>query len=295
MESLCERILRRVMTSTAVVVVSAVNKWTNESFGLIQGLCVAFSIFAITSQVDGHKAQPKLLRQVTLLYCNKQIRQLVNVNDTSPTGVFSNILMAIALAVMMMLIYNKKSKTEDLRNILEGLFYLYGDMLDFMFQYGVLKTTAFAFGMSVLLKHTPIPENKINAFCKRLAAVVSANLLSQGMVTLVQPPSRELGVLQCLAIASILRLLLPDLESYVTYLAAAQLVSLIPGMAPLFLCVMLLAPFGSWMFEVCYTYVIISLTNFITLTGLFWNMILITVLAHYIDFVLQSRQALQKK
>jgi uncharacterized membrane protein len=153
----------------------------------------------------------------------------VNVNDTSPTGVFSNILMAIALAVMMMLIYNKKQKTDDLRNILEGLFYLYGDMLDFMFQYGVLKTTVFAFGVSVLLKNTPTPENKIKAFCKRLAAVISANLLSQGMVTLVQPPSRELGVLQCLAIASILRLLLPDLESYVTYLAADQLVSLIPG------------------------------------------------------------------
>jgi len=50
-------------------------------FGLIQGLCVAFLIFAISTQLNQEEVQPRLLKRITLLYCNQQIRKLVDTHN----------------------------------------------------------------------------------------------------------------------------------------------------------------------------------------------------------------------
>ena len=39
--------IQRVALSSSVIIVQALSSWTDEYFGLIQGLCIAFLIFAI--------------------------------------------------------------------------------------------------------------------------------------------------------------------------------------------------------------------------------------------------------
>jgi hypothetical protein len=276
-----------------VIIVRALSSWTDEHFGLVQGLCIAFLIFAISTQLNQEEVQPRLLKRITLLYCNQQIRKLVDTHNLTPTTIFSDILLAIALAVMMIMVCDKKSKSKssDLQNLLEGLLYLYSDTFDFAFQYGVLKVTLFAFGISVSLKSLKPPASQIQNFCWKLATIISINLLSGGATALLQSSFVELDFIQCLASAAILRMMFPSMESYLTYMAAARLMVLIPGLAPLFFCAVLwldVLPVSSrsWMGETCFVYVIGSISTLVSKTP-FWGMILVLILAHYIDYVIQ--------
>jgi len=285
--------VQRVALSSSVILVNALGVWTKEYFGMVQGLCTAFLIFALSTQLPQEKAQPRLLKRVTLLYCNQQIRGLFVTNDLTPTSIFSDILLAIALAMMMMLIYESKNKanTDDLRYLLNGLMYLYSDTFDFAFQYGVFKITLFAFGLSIVLRTLKPTADPVRMFCRNLASIICVNLLSEGLTALLHSTSIHIDIVQCLATVAILRLMFPSMESYLTYLAALRLTTLIPNLGPLFFCIVLWlgvlpASGRAWVGEVCFTYVIMAISDYIVQTP-FWGMILVLILAHYIDYIIQ--------
>lgn len=285
--------IQRVALASNLIIVKALRTWAEENIGMIQGLCIAFLIFALSTQMDQSKAQPRLLKRVTLLYCNQQIRRLVVVSDLTPSSIFSDILLAIALAVITMMIYENKSSTntEDLKYFLSGLLYLYGDTFDFAFQYGVFKITAFAFGSGILLRMIKPQTDQVQMFCWNLASIISTNLLSEGITTLLHSPFTHIEIIQCLASATILRLIFPSMESYLTYLTAIQLITLAPGLSPMYFCSVLwidLLPASSrsWVGEICFTYVIMSISNFVVQLP-FWGTILFLILGHYVDYIIQ--------
>jgi hypothetical protein len=286
--------IQRVALSTTVILVNALRAWTEEYFGVTQGLYIAFLIFVVSTQLNQKKAQPRLLKRVTLLYCNQQIRKLVVINDLSPTSVFSDILLAIGMAIITMMMCDSKNSSakDDLQYLLNGMMYLYGDTFDFAFQYGVFKITAFAFGVSVILKNTQPKTDQLQLFCWNLASIISINLLSEGITTLLHSTSIQIDIVQCLATTTILKLLFPSMESYLTYLTAMQLMVLAPGIAPSVFCAVvwineLPESSRSWVGGIGFTYVIMSISNYVVQTP-FWGMILILTLAHYIDYIIQA-------
>ncbi len=284
--------IQRVALSSSVIIVNALGAWTDEHFGLVQGLCIAFLIFLISTQLNQEHVQPMLLKRIALLYCNKQIRKLVVTQNLTPTAIFSDILLAIALAIMMIMLYDVKDKQKPsgLGSMLEGLLYLYSDTFDFAFQYGVFKITVIAFGASISLSRIPPPSSRIQNFCWRLATIISINLLSQGTTMLLRSTFVQMDVIQCIASSSMLRLLFPAMESYLTYVTAIRLMTLIPGLGPLFFCAVLWLDFlpassRGWVGETCFMYVIANISAEVIKTP-FWGMILVLIMGHYIDFII---------
>jgi len=293
-----QRVVQRITLSSSVAIVNALSSWTNANFGNMQGLCVSIMVFVISAQLNQNETQARLIKQITLLYCNQQVRNLIAIDDISPSGIFSNMMLAILLALITMTIYdrNKENDAKDLRTILEGLVYLYGDMFDFAFQYGTLKITIFAFGASMFLNSTEAPSNPLQKFVFRLASIISVNLLSEGTIALTQQgSSHNMQIIECLASLAILRLAFPSMEAYLSYLTASQLISILPNAAPFFFCVVLwmdlLGPGRQWLGETCLTYIIISVCNFTAQTPLFWSMILISVLTHYTNYIIESKSS----
>jgi len=290
------RILKRLTMSGGVILVSAMGVWTDEYFGLVQGICIALIFFVVIKQTDkNHYARPGLLKRVCLLYCSQQIRKLFIVNNNNPISIFTDILLAISLASITMIIHDRdvaqKTDTFELKQMLEGLLYLYGNIMDFAFQHGVLKITICAFGCSMFLRTMAPPKTQMMQFCLRLASIVNANLLSEGLVTLI-PSTPELGILQCLASTCILRVILPDMEYYLTYLAAQQLRILLPGAAPLFFCLTVCLEFvpesgQQWIGEMGFTYVVGTAAAYASQVP-FWGMIFVLVITHYIDYIINS-------
>ena len=285
--------LRRIMMSTGVIVVSALSTWTDEYLGLVQGICLSILVFVVTTQLDQTAVEPLLLKRVCLLYCNQQVSRLFIGDDKSFAGIFSNILLAMTLAVVAIILCDHKNQasTKDLQSLLDGLLFLYGDLFDFAFQYGVFKITVLAFGISMFLQYMPAPTKRIPLFCWQLGSIISANLLSEGLTTLI-PTTPRLHLIQCLASVCILRLILPAMQSYLTYLAAKQLTVIVPGMAPLFFCITVcipLIPAGSqeWITEMCTTYILSEIVSWIS--GMhFGGVMLALILAHYIDFIVAA-------
>ena len=288
------RILQRLAMSSGVILISSLQLWTNQYLGTLQGLCIAILVFAITKQLDKDASiRPKLLKRVCLLYCNQQVRRLFITNDNSPASIFSDILLAIALAVIAIVLYDERTNpnsTKELKQMLESLLYLYGDILDFAFQYGVLSVTVCAFGVSMFVKTQKPPSTHIQKFCWRMVAIISANLLSQGMTELIPRSTPQVQFLQCLASVCILRLILPDMQSYLIYLAAYQLQIIAPGLPTLFFCALVcleILPESSrdWVGELCFTYIIACVASYLTQIP-FWGMLFVLIMAHYVDYIL---------
>ena len=164
--------MRRVMMSTGVVIVNELRIWTDKYFGLVQGICISILIFIIITQLDQRAVEPLLMKRVCLLYCNQQASRLFIGDVSSAVGMFSNVLLAMAMALLAIFLYDKKGNgcAKDLQGLLDGLLFLYGDIFDFAFQYGVLRITVAAFGASVFFQYTrpPIKQN----FTVLLAAVL---------------------------------------------------------------------------------------------------------------------------
>ena len=289
------QIFKRLAMSGGIILVNALGVWTDEYFGLVQGLCIALLTFIIVKQLDKNEAiHPKLLKRVCVLYCNRQIRKLFIANDNTPATIFSDILLAVGMAVANIILYDDtmcaQSDTTELKQMLEGLLFLYGDILDFVFQYGVLKITVCAFVLSIYLHMLKPPQTQLGRFGLRLAAIINANLLSEGLTTLIPSFSPELKIFQCLASTCVLRLLLPEMQYYLTFLATQQLRGYFPNAAPIFFCVVVcldLLPLNSqeWVSEICFTYILVTLAAS-TASIPFWGMVFILVVAHYTDYII---------
>ena len=290
------QILKRLAISGGSMLVYNLGVWTDEYFGLVQGLCIALLTFIIVKQLESsHSIRPKLLKRICVLYCNRQIRKLFIANDNTPASLFSDLLLAVALAAIGIVLYDDKvcnpSNTTELKQMLEGLLYLYGDIMDFAFEYGILKITIFSFALSIYLRTIKKPDTHLQRFCLRLVSIINANLLSEGLTTLIRTPSPELNIFQCLASTCILRMILPDMQYYLTFLAVQQLLVYTRDAAPLFFCVVVcidLLPQNSqeWVGELCFTYVITAIAAFIIKVP-FWGTVFVLVIAHYVDYIVE--------
>ena len=112
-------------------------------------------IFIIATQLDQTAAHSKLLKRMCMLYCGQQTRGLFISNDYRPASLFTDILLAMGMAVITMVTYGENNP--ELKTLLDGLLFLYGDILDFAFQYGTFKVTLCAFGASMFLKYIEPP------------------------------------------------------------------------------------------------------------------------------------------
>jgi len=80
------------------------------------------------------------------------------------------------------------------------------------------------------------------------------------------------------------------MESYLTYLTAAQITNIVPEIAPIMLCIIVwieIFPTASrgWISELCATYVILSVMNYLIIIPI-WGASVILIIAHYIDYII---------
>jgi len=286
------------MMSGGTVLVSVVSTWTDANIGALKGLCVALIIFSVINVGESHQAaQHGLIKRVCILYSNRQIRKLFIVDNQNAIGIFSDLLLAIGLAAALILIYDRsrssKSNVGEIGHMLESLLYLYGNILDFTFLYGTLKITLCAFGISMVMRYLEKPQSNIMQFCYRMISIISANLLYEGMNNLIPSPS-NLKILQAMATLTILRLILTDMQYYLTYLAAQQLLIQFPDAGPLFFMATFFIEFvpissQEWVSEICFTYVVLVLVEYINQIAL-GGMIFILAIVHYAEHILIASQ-----
>jgi hypothetical protein len=287
------RIVKKIIMSFGIVIANALSEWTEHNIDTIQGLCLISLLFIAAIQLNRGNVQPKLIRFVCLLYCNQQVRHLFVNGDNTAFDIFPNLLLATALAVLLTIISDRKDgeSIDDLKTMLEGLMYMYGDMLDFLFAYDTISITLAAFAIGLFMQCVPLHTDPIVAFYIRLSGIISTNLLYQGVTTVINSTT-HMKLIESIAVASVLRLLIPSMESYLTYLTAIQVSNIIPGISPAMLCAIAwidILPFSSrgWITEVCGTYIILAVINFLALIPA-WGSSVILIMAHYIDHIITN-------
>jgi hypothetical protein len=298
MSGLCLQVMHRVTTSFCLSLVNVLDALTTTYMRPVEGFCLAVLVFILAEIGDfmcGGIIRFKLFKRVCLLYCNQRTRMLVAVGNTEAVAI-ANLFLAIAIAVMMMVVQgNGYGSSSDLNMLLMGMMYLYGDMFDFLLGYGTFAVTVCAFAVSLWLEMcSKPPSDKIYAFVWSLTQFVSTNLLHTGILIMVHS-TLELEVLECMAISAILPLVLPSMQSYLTYLAAQRLMVLIPGYGPLFFCVVVIISMSSWVpvsskgwfSELCFLYVAMSIGPLVKLVPP-PGIVFVVVLLHYVDYMLAT-------
>jgi hypothetical protein len=291
--SFCVTIVHRCVNTLSLAVVSALSAATSKILTPLESLCAAMLAFVLVGFViDGKSIHLRLLKRVCLLYCNQCVRFFFDSDQGTVIGLFSNLLLAVSLAVLLMIMRYGKGSDGDLCGILEGMLYLYGDILDFAFEFGVFKITLFAFVTGLVFDSIRAPEDPVLSFCMQLGKIISANLTSQGIDMLIQS-TPQLELIECLACLSLLRLVFPSMGSYLVYLAAQRVYFLFPGLAPALLCAVLwldLLPECSrgWLGELCCIYVVTSIAKCLFAIPI-GGMVVVLVLSHYMDFAIEKK------
>jgi hypothetical protein len=286
--------IQRVAVISCVVVVNVFNEKTSTYFSSIAGLCAACLVFIITLQLETKSVRPRLLRRICLLYCNQTVRKLFVAHDNSPNAVFSNVLLAVTMAVVLMVVCDDGSKANvEMIKMLDSLLYLYGDILTFMFQYGVFKVTVFALGASFFLNSIEPPRERISLFIWDLAKIISTTLISQGInAMIVSTP--QLEFIECIATSVVLQKLLPSMQGYIIYIGAQRLLFLTPDMSCIFFCAIVFTDFmpqesRQWIGELCAIYIVTDITTRVAEINV-WGVLIILILAHYIEHILTVRK-----
>ena len=290
----CFQVVHRTAASFCLALVGVLNTLTDAYLSPVQGFCLAVLVFILAEVCSkrGGVIKLKLFKRVCLLYSNERARSLVTFGD-SEAAALANLFLAIAIAVLLMIgAEKKKDSSGDLAMLLTGIMYLYGDMFSFLLGYGVFTVTVSALFLGFWLDTwKEPPKDRIYAFIWQLTQFVSTNLLHKGVTNMVVS-TRELEVLECMAISAILPSFLPSMQSYLTYLAAQRLVVLVPGYAPVFFCLVVwisscssLPPsIRGWFSELCFIYVAMTIAlavNFVPIPGI----VFVVVLLHYADYL----------
>jgi hypothetical protein len=291
------RILKRVILSFSIEIVAVLNRWTHTSMSAIQLLCLVALLFTAAMLVTKNGAQPRLIRYVSLFYCNQQARRLFTYGSNTAIDLFPNVLLATAIAILLITTTNRNNTNalEDLRSMLEGLLYMYGDIMDFAFEYGTIPVTTAAMGVSLLLRYTNGSDDPANQFIRRLADIISTNVLYQGATSLINS-TVQTELIETIAATSIIRLAIPSTEGYLIFLTAGRLTELIPDVAPMLACLIMwveLLPTSSrgWISELCVVYVILAVARYLVNMPTLGAVVTL-ILAHYIDHVIAQ---LEKK
>jgi hypothetical protein len=275
--------LHRCVNTLSLSLVNVMSAETDKYFTPIESLCVAVLAFIVVGFVlDGKSIHLRLLNRVCLLYCNQRARTLFIEDQGTVMGLFSNLILAVSIALLLMLTAGRG----DLRDIFEGMLYLYSDILDFTFAFGVFKITLFAFGASLVLDNFAESVDPVYSFVVQLFKIVSANLVSQGINQLIQS-TPVLELCECLACVAVLNLLLPSMGSYLVYLAARRVYFLFPGLAPLMAAAVLWLDFlpvtsRGWVGELCCIYVVTAVASFLYTIPI-GGAVVVLVMVHYID------------
>lgn len=287
------RLVQRIITVFGVATVNALIEWSDRNMDTVQGICFIALVFVAAVQLSRRSAKPRLIRFVCLLYCNHQLRRLFNGGSNTLTNLFPNLLLAISVAVMLMVVSNNNSddSAKDLRPMLEGLTYMYGDTLDFLFadEGSVIPTTLAAFCAGILIETAAPPSDPTINFVRRLAGIISANLLYQGVTSFINA-SAHMEIIETIATASILRLVLPSMEGYLMFMTAGQLAALAPGIAPIMFCIVMwldCLPSSShaWVREICITYVLLEAIRYLSSISTGGSMVIL-IMAHYADYII---------
>jgi hypothetical protein len=289
---LCLNIVHRCVNTLSLSVVNLLSTASNEYFTALESLYIAGLVFIIISFVlDTKSIHLRLLRRICLLYCNQRARMLFAMDQGNVLGLFSNLILAVVLAILLM-IMGENGPGGDLRGIFEGMLYLYGDIFDFAFDFGVFAVTLCAFMVGFFLDSMDEPEDPVYLFCIRMFKIISSNLTSQGLDMLIQS-SPQLELFECLACVAVLRMLLPSMGSYLVFMAARRVYFLFPGLLPLMCFAVLWLDFlplvsRGWIGELCSIYVVTSIAQFL-FTIPVGGVVVVLILAHYMDFALTLR------
>jgi hypothetical protein len=283
-------VVHRCVNTLSLSVVNTVSVATDKYFSPLESLCVAGLAFVVVGFVlDGKSIHLRLLKRVCLLYCNQRARMLFDSDQGTVMGLFSNLILAVSLAVLLWLMDNQNGQDSDLHGIFEGMLYLYSDILDFAFGFGVFKITLFAFIASLLLDSFDESNDPVYSFCVQLFKIISANLISQGINMLIQS-TPQLELFECLACVAILKLMFPSMGEYFVYLAAQRVYFLFPSLAPVMFSAVLWLDFlpvvsRGWVGELCCIYVVTAVATFLYTIPI-GGVVVVLVLAHYMDQML---------
>ena len=294
-------IVHRCVNTLSLFVVNACSSSIDKYFSPIESMYVAMLAFIVVRFIlNGKKIHLRLLNRVCLLFCNQRARILFSMDQGTLMGMFSNLMLAVCIAMAVMLMCDN-GPSGDLRGIFEGMLYLYGDILDFTFSFGVFKITICAFMVGFVLDSINEPADPVYNFCVKMFKIVSANLTSQGIDMLIQSQSPHFELFECLVCVALMRSLLPSMGSYFVYMAARRVYSLFPDIAPLLFLSVLWLDFlpvesRSWIGELCCICVVLSVANCL-MTIPIGGVVVLTVVTHYMDFglttVVANRQSLR--
>ena len=294
MKGLFYTLLHRIASSTCLAFVSLLDTLTLDSITQMQGLYVGCLVFLVVEALGSVTTKLRLFKRVCMLYCNQRLRGLFSPESTE-TAALGNLFLAVTVAIVMMATASKHS--EDIQSLLMSLMYLYGDILDFaLVSYGVFKVTVAALMVSVWVESCAAPKDPIYSFCFNLTKIISMNLVCEGMAVMVHSDAVELEIMQCMAVVAVLRLFMPSMESYLTYMAAKFLVTLIPGFSPFFACSLVWIISASvvpstgkqWVGELAVNYIVLALSLLLQTVTIQWVVFLL-ILLHYADFIVTER------
>lgn len=283
--------LHRCVQTLSLSVVNTINAATDEYFTPIESLCIAGLAFIVVGFVlNGKSIHLRLLKRVILLYCNQRARMLFDSDQGTVIGLFTNLILAVSIAVSLLLM-DVVGREDDLRGVFEGMLYLYGDILDFTFKYGVFKITLFSFVAGYALESCSVSDDPVYAFVIQMFKIVSANLVSQGVDMMIQS-TPQLELFECLACVAVMQLIFPSISSYLIFLAAKRVYFLFPGLAPVMFVATLWLDFlpvtsRGWVGELCCIYVVTAISSFL-FTIPIGGVVVVLVMAHYMDFAAQT-------
>ena len=285
-------LLHRLTASTCLAMVSVLDALTVGKLTSMQGLYMGLLVFLTAEATQSATIRLQLFKRVCLLYCNQRVRGLFDY-DSTVTAAITDLCLAVSVAVLLMTC----TSSEDIQSLLLSLMYLYGDALDFALEdFGVMETTVCALGASVVLEHSNPPAHKIWAFCFNLMKIVCSNLVCEGVNLLMQSDAVELELLECLATVAILRLFLPSMSSYITYMASKRMVYLLPNCTPLFVCAVVFVVKNSfipesgraWLGELSFNYIVIDVSSHLSVMTFQWTVFLVIIL-HYVDYIVMHQ------
>ena len=289
------QLIRRCTGTLTYVIISALGAHTDATLTPFEGLCAASLLFIVIEVlVDSFftsGAKSTMLKQVCLLYCTQRVRTLFSSESETVPGFLSNLFLAVTLALSLIFVFDSQTKgmSGELRGALQGLIYMYADMFDFAFRYGVFKITLFSFMAGLFLDHVCTSSDKITAFTILLFKVISANLTSEGFDSLITSTPR-LELFECLLALAVLRLVMPSMGSYLVYLASVRISILIPGVEVLLACALLWLDFlpsisRSWIGELCVAYIASGLAHMLLAIPVAGALVLL-IMVHYVDMLL---------
>ena len=98
-------VVHRCVNTLSLAVVNMLGSMTKSMLSPLESICLAGILFVVVGFVlDANSVHLRLVRRVCLLYCNQCARMFFTMDGGTVMGLFSNLLLAVALAVLLLLV-----------------------------------------------------------------------------------------------------------------------------------------------------------------------------------------------